>query len=72
MLYTRATVYGLKTHFHIQFYDEVERLIGPGTDQKFLEVVPKLIKYGKTIEESATVQSVSKQWDCKLEGEPYL
>lgn len=56
----------------MQFYEEVERLLGLGSDLKFLELVPKVIQHGRDIEGSAAVQSVTKQWDCNLEGEQYL
>ena len=52
--------------------DDTERLLGLGLDLKFVELVSKLIQYVRDIEGSVAVQSVTKQWDYKLEGEQYF
>ena len=49
--------------------DDTERLLGLGLELKFVELVAKLIQY---VRDSVAVQSVTKQWDYKLEGEQYF
>ena len=52
----------------MQFFAEVERLLGANLQSKFPALASTIITYAKATAESVAVQNVSAMWDHNLEG----